>query len=306
MSSEPTACLSRGLGALASWRLRGSDRALDARLARKAKRLRHRLGPPPIDQKKVMILGCQRSGTTVMRELFENDPDAQTFGESSALSSEDREHRLRLDPPYLVERRLERTRAPLVVFKPLVESQHAPRLLESFRHVAAVWMVRDYKAVSASNRKHFGADCNVANLRPIAEGDPSNWRSEAATPAVRELIHRHYDPGMSPDDAGVLFWIARNSLLFDLRLDQHPRVLLCRYEDFIDDPETTLRRIYEAVNRPYPGPRMTASVHRLSADRGKKMSLDPAIVEQAEAMKARLDAVYHRQRLDEAPRAAAA
>jgi hypothetical protein len=257
-------------------------------LARKrAYRLRH---PFPRNGRKavVLVIGCQRSGTTLMLELFDADPRSVTFPEQSVLSSPV-ESRLRLKPLPEVKRRVERIRAPLLVLKPLVESQHAPTWLEGLDNSYAIWMYRRAENVAASDLSYFGRDNGERNLLLLLTNEPSNWRGEVVPETTRSILSRHYRPGMNPHDAAALFWWARTALFFDLRLDERPDVRLCSYERLVDDPERTMRSLYEFVGVAYPAQDITSSVHRGSAGRKDDFQLSPDVRRLCEELWERLE-----------------
>ncbi|MEY8144824.1 hypothetical protein, partial [Falsihalocynthiibacter sp. CO-5D18] len=91
-----------------------------------------------------------------------------------------------------LERCFEKDKANLIAVKCLVESQNVRDLLEHFVGSKALWMYRHYKDVAASNLKHFGLQNGIEDLRAIAAGSATNWRSEKLSPAVREDIRKHF------------------------------------------------------------------------------------------------------------------
>src|SRR5215208_3275365 len=95
--------------------------AVTKRLRRASKYLYQRARWRTIGTPKVLfIVGCQRSGTTLMTALFDADRDCRVFQEFSALSSMDKRG-IRLNPLPDVAAVIRRVSAPLVVAKPLVE-----------------------------------------------------------------------------------------------------------------------------------------------------------------------------------------
>jgi hypothetical protein len=254
---------------------------------KRAYRLKH---PYPRDGRKAvaLIVGCQRSGTTLMLELFNADRRSVTFPEQSALSAP-AENRLRLKPMPEVNRRLERIRAPLLVLKPLVESQHVPALLEELDDSYAIWMYRRAESVTASDLSYFGAENGERNLRLLLSNEPPNWRGEVVPEATRAVVSRHYRPGMDPHDAAALFWWARTSLFFDLGLDQRPDVRLCSYERLVADPEPSMRSLYDFIGVAYPDGDITRGVHRRSAARGDDLRLSAEVRELCDTLWERLE-----------------
>ena len=263
------------------------------KLFRLYKRLLWALRPPSGEQKSVLfVVGVGRSGTNMLMEAFTYDYDAKTYPEHSNLSSRDVERGIRLNPLPEVKQAIDRDRPPLVVLKPLVESQNLPRLLALFPTSRALWAYRHYTDTIVSDANAFGSDIGIRNLRPIAEGQRDNWRSEIVPDHVRETVLRHFSEGMNPYDADALFWFARHSLFFDLNMVADSRVRLCKYEAFVAEPADRMRSLYTWLGRPYPGDRI---VHRVDARRtgkGKDVKLSPEIRELCDRMMADLDKVF--------------
>jgi hypothetical protein len=69
----------------------------------------------------------------------------------------------------------------------------------------------------------------------------------------------------------------RNGWYFELDLDKHPRVMPCRYESLVSEPEKVMRSIYDFVELPYPGPHLVNGVHGSSKGLGRSIELDPRI-----------------------------
>jgi hypothetical protein len=224
--------------------------------------------------------------------IFEKDLDTKTYAEFSKLSSQDVAKGLRLNPLDLVKKEIRRDRAPFIVLKPLVESQNILQLLGYFDESKALWMYRDYRDVALSNLTLFGIRNGINDLRPIVANEPDNWRSERASENVREIVARHFSENMNPYDAAVLFWFARNSLFFELGLDENPDVLMCRYEDLTASPVKAVSSIYRMLGWDYPGDEITAGIHSKSLRKGRDIELSPDVDHLAEELMDRLDKAY--------------
>ncbi|MBE0567174.1 MAG: sulfotransferase [Krumholzibacteria bacterium] len=260
------------------------------RLLRLRKRARQFVKYRPGMPKTVLcVVGCQRSGTSMLHHLFRLDQDTVTYDEVSPLSTRDPE-RLRLDPREDVQRRIASDRAPFVVLKPLVESQNLPQMLDWFPDARAIWIYRDFRAVAASNLRFFGERNGFDDLAPILAGDCADWRAEHLAPADAERIRQAAAGPLGAHDAAVLFWWARNSLYFSLGLVSDPRVALCRYEDLVTSPAAVMRRAYAFVGRPYPGDAIVKDVFAGSKGRGRDLPLGDAVRAMGEGMLAELDA----------------
>ncbi len=251
----------------------------------------HKLGIPRYagDTTIVLILGIQRSGTSLMYWVFERDLGVKVYREASELSSEDEVEGIRLNALPAVVATIRRHRLPMVVFKPLVESQRAHELLAAFPGAKVLWAYRHYQDVAASNLNAFGPDNGKSDLQPLLHDDPHNWRSQNSSVETRETIRRFYSPDMNPYDAAALFWWARMQLYFEQGLDRHPNVMLSRYEDLVTNPAHTMRRTYAFLGRPYPGDHIVKDVNAQSVGKGRVLKLSPAVDALCGDMLARLD-----------------
>lgn len=247
----------------------------------------HRSG---MDKKVLFIVGCQRSGTSMAHHLFRLDWDTVTYDEMSPLSSIDPKH-FRLDPFDQVHDRIMAQRAPLVVAKPLVESQNLGELLDTFPDAKAIWMFRNFQDVARSNLKYFGDDTGHRDLAPILAGDSDNWRAQHVAASTLETLTDLYSPDMPPHDAAALFWYARNRLFFTRGLVDDKRVVLCRYEDLVTEPARVMSAGYAFVGRPYPGDRITADVFSHSKGKGRDLDLSPGVKSLCRELLERLDSL---------------
>lgn len=244
------------------------------------------------DKGLAFIIGCQRSGTTLLLEVLDKDVQVKAFPEKSKLSSLDSERHIRLNPLDMVAEAIHKEPARLIVLKPLVETQNANQLLDFFPHAKAIWVYRHYRDVASSNLKRFGEDRGLLNLQAIIDRETGNWRAENLPEHIRDVVVKYYHPEMPIHDAAAIFWYVRNSLFFELHLDQNPRVMIVRYQDFVGQPTTLLKKIYQFLEQPYPGDQVTNEIHTSSVQKGKDINLSPEIEALCETMLANLDQIY--------------
>jgi hypothetical protein len=244
--------------------------------------------PSPLAERRtIMVLGCQRSGTTLMLEVFDEDVRTLSFAEFSAISGVG-DGGIRLRPLPEVKAQIERHRAPITVLKPLVESQHAPRLLAGLPNSRAVWMFRGFESVAVSNVTYFGQGNAERDLRLLLTNDPPNWRGELVPDSVRTVVEARYEPDMSPYDAAALFWWARNRLFFDLGLDERPDVFLCEYEALVAAPRRVMSSIYEFCGVEPPARDTTSRIHSKARDRGASSAISSDVKALCEELHTRL------------------
>jgi hypothetical protein len=238
------------------------------------------------------ILGCQRSGTTLMTRIFERDINTKVYAEKCQLTSQDRPKQLRLNPLAEVRVVLAQGHAPLVVLKPLVESQRVHELFTYFEESKAIWLYRHYRDVAASYVTKWGEGHSVEDLRIIAASTPGDWRSENVSQASVEIVRRLFSEQMDSYDASALYWFVRNSLYYSLDLDAEPRVHLLKYEDLAARPADVMQQVYCFLGRDYPGDRLVSMVHGASIAKGHYVKLSPEIDRLCADLLARLDKSY--------------
>jgi len=182
----------------------------------------------------VMIMGCQRSGTTLISNIFNKLPYARVYGEFSKLSNHDTD-RLRLNSVDSILEEIKNIYAPLIVMKPLVESQNALSLLNAIPSSNVLWIYRHYLDVAKSDALKFSATAGHGNLQAIITNDEKNWRCQGLDKETRYKIKTIYSEKLSGLECSSLFWYARNSLYFQQNLRKHKNVSLWSYEHFLTD-----------------------------------------------------------------------
>jgi hypothetical protein len=245
----------------------------------------------PADKTILMIMGCQRSGTTLMQEILQRDTRSKVYGEFSKLSDQDREFHLRLNPLDSMRKTIDTERAGLIVLKPLVESQNAVKLLDAFENAKVLWMYRDYRDTAVSNINMFGRGAGIYDLQRIIDNRDGNWRAEGLSAELRALVSENFSPEMDSHEAAALFWFVRNSWLFELKLETNPRVMICRYRDLVTAPVAAMARIYDFIGYEFPGERILPPIHRDSTGQGASLEFSTDVERLCRDLLGRIDAL---------------
>lgn len=246
------------------------------------------------ESKILFIIGCQRSGTSLMNRIFTREYNVSVYRESSQLSSKDPQ-KLRLNSFEEVKAALAKNYAPLIVIKPVVESQNALELLEEFPESKILWMYRNYKDAIRSYSKRFSGNRAIIDLKPIVGKDRKNWRAEKVSNYVHSIIIKYFSEDMSQYDAIALLWFARNQLFYELNLDRNSKVLMCKYEDLVVYPTAMMKTIYQFLDINFKEIRGIDEVHSQSVGRGNAIELLPSIDKLCHDLQEKLDHTYSSQ-----------
>jgi len=248
----------------------------------------------------LFIVGCQRSGTTLMSHVFDRDFNTYVFGEHDSRIVKDYAARdIRLKDLAVVKETIAQQRASLVILKPLSETQNTVTLLNYFPGSRALWVYRNYEDVVESNLKIFGMQVGMVNLGGVLKGNADNWRSNGYSEETRRILRQHFSEDMNPYDAQALFWLARNNLYFELGLDQDPRVYLSHHDDFITKPIDSMKRLYRFLGRDFPGNEILEEVNAVPK-RKAKSEISPEIRSLCASLQEKLDRIYQERLAEDA------
>lgn len=187
------------------------------------------------------IFGCQRSGTTLLRDFIGSDKRFRDIGEGDApyFHQEKGPRYLRLVDDSQVEALTKAQKSPWVLLKPLHDSQRAAELLERFESSRGIWIFRHYDSVVQSHIGYYRHD-PMEYLRPLRQVDIHSWMlsglEQQSMERVRELLEI---ANSSIPDLYAVFWYARNALLF-----QHLKrvnLLVISYENLVAAPHQCLQ-----------------------------------------------------------------
>lgn len=251
-------------------------------LSRWTKKLR-RLFAGPVESTPVFVVGKQRSGTTMLMIVLELHPDTEIYDEAHDSAAFDR---YCLRPDARIQKLVERSRAPFVCFKPLMDSHRVPELLTTFPNGRVVWMARDPRDVANSTLRKFAGSND--RVRAFCEGrEPDNGIAREVSAPTLERLRELYRPDLSEFDVACLEWWIRNRIVVDQGLDEDPRVRFVRYERLVESGAAGVHAIFDFLGlRPNAG--ATAHVHARSVGRHPAPPIDSAVGEACDELLAHL------------------
>jgi len=249
-------------------------------------------GLPRGSARPVYVVGLQRSGTNMLLRGVDAAPEVEVRGEGDRRTM----HRYRLRGEDAVVAAVGRSRSRVLLLKPLCDSQHVDRLLDSPRLPGgrALWVYREPLARARSEVSKFGTS-SLRALQAVAAGDGGRtWQGERLSPASVELV-RSFDPAtsLSPLGAALVLWSVRNRLVAELGLDARDDVALLSYDALVADPAAEVTRLCEHVGLA-PRPALWQHVEA-RATHPPRVEAEPRAVALAEQVHAELAAARGRR-----------
>lgn len=196
----------------------------------------------------IFILGCQRSGTTMLANLIGLSPQVKVYGEGDEKYFY-WDGAPRLQPLDKVRDRLATERNPVTVLKPLCESQRAKVLLAQVAGSQAIWIFRDYLDCVASHMKYYSQFHDGREyVQELLATDIPCWKTENLPADVIALLEQKSEQSLNEETCYALYWLARNSLVLQ---QTDPRIKLFCYEQLIRQPVAQCAELFEFLQVPY-------------------------------------------------------
>jgi hypothetical protein len=253
------------------------------RLGRAGKYCRQRLDGRRVDPAALFVVGCQRSGTTMLLHVLERSPDTWIYHEYDGRAFDD----WKLRPLEVRRRLLQRARCRWVVFKSLYDSQNIDRLLAEQPDSRAVWLFRRYQDVVISSSRKWGERLPLVIHRLATESECDHWMADRLPPERRRLLADLDHPDLSIATAAALRWYLRNEVYFDRGLqDRRDRVLPLRYEDLVQRPLESFRPVFSFLELEFSS-RYVSRVSPGSVREGCSVTIEPPVEALCEDLTAR-------------------
>ncbi len=250
----------------------------------------------------VFVVGTQRSGTTLLIDILGRSPLCEAFHEVDGRVMQD----VRLKETHTVKQVIQSECHPLLIFKPINDSQYTDTFISSYENSCVVWLYRDYNDVVNSAlvkwaewqkkivlwvRDHYGEADTPTD-------EPDKWFAiyrERMTPETAEAIRRCADEDLTDAEGAALLWYMRNQLYFDQHLENNSKVLLVKYEDMVREPVVYIRRVFDFIGCRFK-PEYIADVRTSSISKKEQPALRQSVRGLCDGLQKQLDAVYLRER----------
>lgn len=222
----------------------------------------------PMDTTPVFVLGCQRSGTTMLMFAFHLHPNIAVFDESRSSRAF---INFRLRSLELTEKLISECAFPIACFKPLADSHITLSLLNRFPSARCIWMLRDYRDVANSFLRKFPHATRA--IRIVCEGkEGGGWFQEGISETTGRILRSLPWDEFSDFDFACLVWWARNSLYFEQKLQNNKQFMVLNYERLVTTPENSLKEVTEFIGTKF-SPKMIRYIHAKSISRHHSPSI---------------------------------
>jgi hypothetical protein len=217
----------------------------------------------------LFVVGSGRSGTDIVTFTLNNSLFVDVYNEYN----DDAFLNWRLRPLDHIESLVNKSRANIVVFKPIVETLRCKELMERFPYAKVLFAVRDYSDAINSMVRFFG-DKHVRAVNGWVESD---FKEHSAAPEhTKAFIRTHSKGTLSLEDASALYWLLYNDAYASLGLDNEQRVKLVSYEELVNNPREVTKDLAEFLEVPWSS-KMTEGVFNKSVGKSPSPNISPEI-----------------------------
>lgn len=229
----------------------------------------------------VFLVGCGRSGTSMLIWQLDKSWQIQLYNENHPAAFDN----FRLRDLKTIETLTQSSRAPVTLYKPILDTNMTPMLMQRFPTSKVIFAFRHYDDVINSSLKKFGTHNRINHVKRWMEDDFAELSAAPPPESSKNFVRERWQPDMSPEEGAALFWLFYNRLYYDLPLHGNERVDLIRYETLVAEPRQEFERLTRFMGLTFEE-RMVEGVFASSVKRDKSPAL-------RDSLRADCDALYH-------------
>jgi hypothetical protein len=197
----------------------------------------------------IFIVGCGRSGTTMLLKQLGTTWQIEAFNEDHPIAFKN----WRLERLDIIEEVIKRCPAPIALFKPILSTTQSNEFLIRFPDAKILFVFRNYHDVINSSLKRFGVENRIDHLRSWVLDDFAEFCFAPPPERTKQFIRSLWNPLINPETGAALYWLFYNRLYYDLGLYNDDRVWLVNYENLVQDPQSEFEKITHFIEIPYTG-----------------------------------------------------
>ncbi len=241
---------------------------ISRRLSRFRKKLIYSAKKPCKYTLPVFILGCGRSGTTMMINIFHRDSQVEALGENDPKSARNfmLEH-------HRIQDAIITSKSPFLIMKPILNSFQVSHLLKAYSNSKILWMLRDFRDMISSSMAQFGNKVSEYMKNFIMHGESDNWLSRDMPLESREFISTLDTLNFSPSDWMAMVWWSVNKTVIMDKLFECDRFRLIEYETLVRNPQALLKSTYKFIGLQYQE-KILKYIHSAAIGKGEAIELN--------------------------------
>jgi hypothetical protein len=199
---------------------------------------------PTAVSRPVFLIGCGRSGTSMLVWQLDQSWQVNLYNEDHPAAFDN----FRLRDLTVIDQLIAQSRAPITVFKPILDTVQTPKLIERYANGRFVFAFRNYSDVVNSSLKKFGVNNRIGHVTRWINDDFSEFSVAPPPEKTKEFIRQRWQPNLTPEEGAALYWLFYNRLYFDLNLNQSDKALLICYETLVQQPEQEFQRLCQFLD----------------------------------------------------------
>lgn len=197
----------------------------------------------------VFVFGSQRSGTTMLMNVFELNSNFLVYHESNKKAFDENYRIINFDKLGEV---IDSSNFEFVAFKPISDSHLINLFSEKFPDSKKIWLYRNYRDVANSSVVKWNAG-ERNSIREIGKGIIiDDWFTEGLSDNTIKTIRTVYRDDSSLHECAALWWWARNRIVMEKEINTHKNVLLVNYDDLVKNPVNELSCISDFLGARRP------------------------------------------------------
>ncbi|MFZ0544618.1 MAG: hypothetical protein WAM60_04240 [Candidatus Promineifilaceae bacterium] len=229
------------------------------------------------------LIGCGRSGTSMLVLQLGRSWQLDIYNENNSAAFEN----WFLRPLPVIQQLVAASRAPIVLFKPILETYRACLLLEQFPNAKILFTFRHYDDVINSSIKKFGPRDRIDHVNNWINDNFSEFADRLPPMETQHYIRDCWRPGFSPEEGAALYWLFQNRLYFDLGLVENDSAQLISYEAVVSNPVEEMIALCNFLGVNFEQ-QMAAGIFDSSIQRSPAPTIAPHLRQECEQMWQRL------------------